>query len=213
MRMSRIGLIAGLCATVLLGACKDFTASGDPLTQAEASELAGALVGNGFPGTGGVGAAPAAAAPYGQAAAPNGKVTITINDSAPCKNGGTAAIAGKLTIDVNETTKTGSLDYSFTLTPTGCKITTAGNKTFTLIGDPNIKGEGTLNWSSTTFNGKINYSGKFNWTADDGRTGACGVDLEANVNLSSTGGAGSASASVVGSVCGVTVDRNVTIES
>ena len=208
--MSRIRIIASLCVVVGLSACKDFTASGDPLTPAEANEMAEALVGGGFPGTGGVGAAPSAA-PANEAA-PAERITLTINDSSPCEGGGTVALAGTLTADVNTQTKTGELNYNFTLSPNACVVTTEGNKTFTIAGDPNLKGEGNLNWSQTTFQGDFTYKGKFQWTANDGRAGACGVDLEAHVNVSS-GTSGSASASLTGSVCGATVNRNVSITS
>lgn len=208
--MTLIRIIAGLCAVVGLSACKDFTASGDPLTPAEANELAEALVGEGFPGVGGVGTAPSAA-PAAESA-PAETITITLNDSSPCEGGGTVGLVGTLTANVNQQAKTGELDYNFTLSPNACVVTTEGNKTFTITGDPNLKGEGTLNWSQTTFQGEFKYNGKFQWTASDGRAGACGVDLEANVNLNS-GTSPSASASLTGSVCGVTVNRMVSVES
>jgi hypothetical protein len=211
--MKRIGIVASLCAVVALSACKDFTASGDPLTSTEANELAEELMGQGFPGLGGIGAAPPAA-PSAEAApaAPAERITITINDSNPCEGGGTVALAGTLTADVNQQAQTGKLEYRFTLTPAACVFTTRSNKTFTITGDPNLKSEGNLDWTSTGFQGTFTYKGKFQWTASDGRAGACGVDLEANINVM-TGTSGTASASLKGSVCGATVDQNVSLTS
>jgi hypothetical protein len=215
MGKSRVGLAAALSAMVTLTACSSFTASGDPLNETEAGELAGMMVGQGFPGTGGVGAG-APTAPGGVAASPNApavKVTVKVDDSAPCQGGGTVALAGSLTMDVNEIAKTGSVEYSFTLTPTGCKATTQAGKTFTLNGDPNLKGEGKLDWQATSIGGAIKYSGKFKWEASDGRTGVCGVDLTGDFNLSTTDVGGNASANLTGTVCGINVNRNVTVQA
>ena len=200
---SRIGLAAALSAMVTLTACSSFTASGDPLNESEAGELAGAMVGQGFPGTGGAGAA-APAVPGGVAAsprAPAGKITVGIDDSAPCQGGGTVALSGNMTLDLNQTAQTGSVDYNFTLTPAGCKVTTQAGKTFTLTGDPNLKGEGTLDWQTASIGGTIKYSGKFKWEASDGRAGECGVDLSGNFNLATSGVGGSANAGLTGTVC------------
>src|SRR6185436_4267024 len=179
MRVSRIGLLAAVSATFSLTACKDFTSSGDVLNQAEASALAGAIVGQGFPGTGSVTAAPPVgiAATPAASSAPAAKITVNINDSGPCQGGGTIAVTGTLTADVSEANHTGTLEYKLAVAPNGCIVPGEGGKTFTLTGDPNLRGEGKLQWSATTFSGELNYSGKFNWTGSDGRSGACGVDL------------------------------------
>lgn len=210
MHKTSIGSLAALSVIVVLSGCSDFTASGDPLSDAEASALAAAIVGQGFPGLGGIGAAPAPGMP-GAAAAAAEKVTINLNDSGPCQGGGTVALVGQLTADVNQESRTGSLEYDFTLTPAGCVVTAEGGATFTLTGDPNVRGEGKLDWSTTSFSGSLKYSGKFLWQSA-GRSGACGVDLEASLNLTS-GTSSSASASLSGSVCGVSVNRSVVIET
>ena len=212
---SRIGLAAALSAMVSLTACSSFTASGDPLNETEAGDLAGAMIGQGFPGTGGMGA-PAPHAPGGVTAsptAPAGKITLSIDDSAPCQGGGTVALAGSMSVDLNQIAKTGSVDYNFTLTPSGCKVPNQAGKTFTLTGDPNLKGEGKLDWQATSIGGTIKYSGKFKWESSDGRAGECGVDLSGNFNLASTGVGGNASASLTGTVCGISVNRNVSVQA
>ena len=209
MRISRIGPMTALFA-LALSACSEFSSSGDPLSEAEASDLAGALVGQGFPGFGGVDAAPRAMAPSASSAAPAEKLTITINDSGPCQGGGSVALAGTLTADFNQQAQTGTLEYKYTLSPNACVITTQGGKTFTVTGDPNLSGEGKLDVTSSAFTGTLKYSGKFGWEGDS-RSGACGVSLEAKFDLSLT--TVNRSASVTGTVCGVNVNRSVLLEA
>ena len=213
MRVSRMAITAALLS-FSLAACSDFTSSGDPLDQAEAGELAEAIVGQGFPGTGGVTGAAPMPAPTGITAAPAAKITVDLNESGPCEGGGTATIAGKLTADVNQQSQTGTLEYSFTLAPSGCVVVTADAKRFTINGDPSLKAAGKLDWSTTQFSGTLDYSGKFRWEATDGRTGACGVDLKATFDLAmGTTGVTSTTAALSGVVCGVSVTRNVTVEA
>src|SRR5215475_7154112 len=112
MRRSTMSLLAGLCAAASFTACSSFTSSGDPLNETEAGALASALVGRSFPGTGGASMTttpPGAATMPMASSAPVGKITVNINDSGPCPNGGTVAVTGSLAIDVNQTTQTGNL--------------------------------------------------------------------------------------------------------
>jgi hypothetical protein len=203
-------VLAGLSAAFSLTACGSFTSSGDALNEAEVGALAGALVGQGFPGTGGASmtpAAPSSSASAASAAAPTGKISVKIDDSGPCQGGGTVSVTGDLSVDVNQTAQTGTLEYNFTLVPNGCKVTSESGKVFTLTGDPNVKGDGKLNWAQNSFQGALNYSGKFNWESSDGRSGACGVDLNADFHVVT----GSITANLTGSVCGITVNRNVSV--
>lgn len=208
--MSKRGLFALAPALALgLAACGGgFTASGDPLTEAEAADLAAGLVEGGFAGFGGLAGSPAQAP--GLAAA---NVTITLNDTAPCDGGGTVAVNGSLTANVDQSGTSGSFGFDYALAPSGCQVA-SGDKTFTINGDPNLKVKGNFTFSSNgtteSFQGSLNYDGKFKWTSSDGRGGACGVDLAANYDFTfSTTTTGTASVS--GSVCGVTVNRSVTV--
>lgn len=202
--------LSGLAAALALGlaACGDFTSSGDPLSESEAAELAEEIVEGGFVGFGAQGAAPMGAP--GETAA---RVTVTLNESAPCDGGGTVGVNGSMTADVNQTTGAGTFEFNYAIAPSGCQVTTSGGKTFTLTGDPNITVQGNFNWTETHAEGSLTYDGKFKWTSSDGRSGACGVNLEASYefNWGTTGSSGSASLS--GSVCGVTVNRTVSVEA
>lgn len=212
--MSRVRILFGLSAALAFGlaACSDFTSSGDPLSETEAAELAEALVAEGFAGFGSFGAAPMGAP--GESAE---RVTITLDDTAPCEGGGTVTLKGSMTADFNQTTGAGTFEFNYTVAPSGCEVATSGGKVFTITGDPNIKATGDFSWSETStgssFEGSLTYEGKFKWESSDGRAGACGVDLKANYDFNISGTGSSGSATLSGSVCGVTVNRTVSVEA
>lgn len=211
--MARMRAMSGWCAAAALGlaACGgDFTSSGDPLSESEATDLGQALVEQGFVGLGGLSASPPAGAPGANEKAA-GRVTVTLNDTAPCEGGGTVALAGKLTGDFNQTTGAGTITYDYTVAPAACKVTTTGGKVFTLTGEPNLKATGDFNWSSTSLKGSLSYDGKFQWESADSRSGSCGVNLSAKyeMTINSNTGATSGSATISGEVCGITVNRTV----
>lgn len=213
--MSRIRVMSGLFAAAAVGlaACGgDTTSTGDPLTEAEAAELASSLVEGGFVGFGGA-AAPARAP--GEALA---NVTVTLNDTYPCDEDGgtgtgTVTVAGSMTINVNDQTGAGTFGFNYTVAPHGCQVTTTGGKVFTLDGDPNIKVTGDFTWSETSAEGTLNYNGKFAWESSDGRSGACGVDLDATYDFAFSGTGSSGSATLTGTVCGVSVNRTVSVSA
>jgi len=211
--MSRVRMLAGLSAGLALGlaACSDFTSSGDVLTDAEAAEMAEALVEGTFAGFGNFEAAPSGAP--GQTDA---RITDTFSHSAPCEGGGTVALNGSLAYNVNQADSSVTIEFDYTVAPSGCQVTSAGGTTFTLTGDPNLRVNGDFSFDASatggTFEGSLNYGGKFTWEASDGRAGACGVDLTANYEFTWGTTTTSGSASVTGSVCGVTVSRTVTVE-
>ena len=202
----------GLAPVLALGlaACGGgFTASGDALTESEAADLAEGLVENGFAGFGG-----AAGAPSRAPSMPAANVTVTLDDTAPCEGGGTVALKGSLSVNVNQAGTSGTFGFDYTVAPSGCQLI-AGGKTFTINGDPNIKANGDFSFTSgtntETFEGSLNYDGKFGWTSSDGRAGACGVDLTANYDFTFGGTTTTGTATLTGSVCGVTVNRSVSV--
>ncbi len=208
-------ILFGLAPVLALGlaACGgSFTSSGDALAPTEAQDLAAGLVEGGFAGFGSFAGAPARAPSL---AATN--VTVTINNTAPCDGGGTVALNGSMTANVNQTGSSGTFGFNYTVAPSGCQVTTSGGKVFTINGDPNLKTQGdfTFSTSGTTesIEGSLNYSGKFGWTSSDGRAGACGVDLTVNYNFtfSTSGAAPTGSATLSGTVCGVSVSRSVSV--
>ncbi len=205
----------GLFATLAFGlaACGGGpTTSGDPLTEAEAAELAEAIAEGGFAGFGTFGA-PGMQAPSQPAA----NVTITLNDTYPCNDqGGTGSvtIAGSLTANVNDQTGAGTFGFDYTLTPQGCQVITESDVVFTLDGDPNLQVQGEFTWSDTVAEGSLGYEGTLAWESSDARAGSCGIELTANYDFNfATTGTSSASATLTGTVCGVSVNRTFSYEA
>jgi hypothetical protein len=210
--MLRIRGLFALCAVVLgLAACGEFTASGDPLTEAEVGELAAAIANEGFVGFGDVTGAPAAAP--GATSEPALRIMITLNESVPCDGGGTATVVGTMTADINEQTQTGTFEFDYTLTPHGCHVETESDDVYTLTGDPNLQAQGEFNWSPTGFDGSLNYEGKFKWETGD-RAGACAFTLTARfqVSMDPETGVTTGTVTITGEICGVTVNRTVQFE-
>lgn len=209
--MLRIRAMSGLCAVVLgLAACGDATSSGDPLTEAEAAELAAVFAEEGFAGFG-------TAASQGQQApgsdeAATVRITQTISGTESCEGSGTVAFSGTLVIDVNDQTGTGTIEFNYTIAPANCRVTTESNKVFTLSGDPNIKGTGQFNITQTGFNGSLTYEGRFRWEAADGRAGACAVNLQSTYNFTTSGTTVNGTATLSGEVCGHSISRSITLQ-
>lgn len=207
--MSGVRAVCGVSVMVLgLAACSDFTSSGDPLTDAEAAELAAVFAEEGFAGFEGVPSPGQSPAANDEAAA---RITITISETGSCEGSGTVAISGTLIADVNDQAGTGTLEYSYTITPANCRVTTESDKVFTISGDPNLKASGNMDLTETSLEGQVNYEGKFTWT-EGTRAGACGVNLQANYAFTFGGTTINGSASVTGEVCGATVNRTITIQ-
>ncbi len=187
-----------------LAACGDASSSGDPLTEAEAAELAAAIAEAGF-------FAPPTGAGQQSPANPADRITITINETAPCEAGGTAAVSGSMTVDYNEQTGAGTMTLSFTMAPSNCGVRTESGKLFTLSGDPNLKLNGQFTFTQTSFGGSTTYEGGFRWRSDDGRAGSCRVDMQANYDFNVTETSMSGTATVSGQVCGHRVNRTITV--
>jgi hypothetical protein len=178
--------IAGFAALgIAVSACSDSggtgTNSGDPLDADEANALFNQLFSIGF---GGISSAPA---PMKAAAAePIPETTSS------CPGGGSVTVSGN--VDANSSGGT----FDITETISGCVVTSDG-VAFTVNGDPNIRitGDVTVNQTAQTVDIDMSMKGGFSYSADDGRSGSCAVD----VSISVTG----TSASVTGTVCGQSV--------
>lgn len=209
--MSRrvLSALAPVLALGLAACGGGFTASGDPLVESEVQDLAAALAEGGFAGFGGFAGAPSRAPSMADA-----NVTVALNDTIPCEGNGNVVVAGHLSVSGNQTGTSGTFGFDYTVAHHGCQITTTNGKTFTINGDPNLKAQGDFTFTSgtntETFQGSLSYDGKFNWTSSDGRAGACGVDLAANYDFTfSTTTTGTAT--LTGSVCGVSVNRSLSV--
>ncbi|HXV85730.1 MAG TPA: hypothetical protein VD793_03475 [Gemmatimonadales bacterium] len=210
--MTPMRLLSAVSAAALgLSACSSFTASGDPLTEAEANELAGVIVQHGFVGFDPPAGAPAAAP--GEAGEAADRVTVEFSDVVPCEGGGNVAFAGQLSADVNQEAQTGTFQFDYTVAPAACEVTSESDLVFTLTGDPNVRAQGEFNWSPSAFDGALGYDGKIRWETADGRSGACGIDLSSEFDVAVTTDASTGSVQVSGKVCGLTINRTVSFES
>ena len=204
-------VLFGLAPMLALGlaACgSGFTSSGDLLNATEANELAEALVEGGAAGLSGFGAAAPSRAPGAVATT----ISEAIHDTIPC-TGGDVVLDGNASVTGSQGSSSVTVGFNYTVTHQGCQLP-AGGKTFTVNGDPNIKAQGdftlTAGTSSSTFDGSLSYNGKFDWTSSDSRAGICGVDLTANYDFT-FGTSTTGSATLTGSVCGVSVNRQITV--
>lgn len=184
-------LLTGFVALgIAVSACGDGagtlgTNSGDPLDAGEANAVFNQLFAIGF---GGIASGPA---PLRAAAAEPIPETTS-----QCPGGGSVTVSG----DVDG----GSTSASFNIVETisGCMITEDG-VVFTVNGDPNITISGDISFDQSLENLDVDMDmiGGFGYSADDGRSGTCAVD----VSISLTG----TNASVTGNVCG----QSVTVSS
>jgi hypothetical protein len=172
--------LSALAVFGLFTACSDSGgASGDALTTAELSELTGTLMEPMFDLLFG----PTLAAPMIPRAA-----SAPVSDNIECDEGGSLSISG----DISDT-ESGGGTVDLTETINSCEEA-HGEVVFTMVGDPNI----TMTGSGDDTSGSLSINGGFTYTATDGRTGSCGVDVDATLTGTTI--------SFDGSICGVDVD-------
>ncbi len=171
-----------LSALAIIGvftACSDSGgAEGDALTNDELGELTGTLVEPMFELLFG----PQLVAPAIPRAA-----QAPVADTKECDEGGSLTITG----DITDTETGGTVDLTESIN--SCEEA-HGEVVFTMVGDPNI----TMTGSGDDTSGSLSINGGFTWTATDGRTGGCGVDVDATLTGTTI--------SFDGSICGVDVD-------
>jgi hypothetical protein len=165
------------------------TNSGDPLTAQEALDVYAQL--NTAIATALGGAVP------GPAASPGAAMDPIPTVSADCPYGGSVTVSGDVNAD-NFGENGGSIDFSLTEEINGCGVLSGGT-TFTVDGDPYIAMSGDINVTidgmSYDISGTYDLDGGFSYTADDGRSGSCAMDVSVNYGT----------LSVSGSVCGQSV--------
>lgn len=193
-------ITAAITLLTIVAACSGDSiteTSGDPLSEQEVQEIFAALAAVG-----------GAVLPLGSVAAPVGgpqlapiPVDEDFNDSAPCPNGGSVSVSGNVSGTVDDETFDADLDFDLTQDLSDCGITTASEVQFLLNGAPDIDIVGSIVLSGESISGSLAYQGGFDWEADDGRAGTCGVDFD--VSFSSASQSGTAS----GQICG----RSVTV--
>lgn len=198
MRFSRFAPLAFL--GILTSGCGDSTGpEGDTLTDAELDVLMELIfVVGSLPSTD---SGPAAAAAGVPSAVP---FNISVDETAPCPEGGTVRVQGTAQGDLDPDTGNGSIIENVTETFQSCRATSQESGiSFTLDTDPSITAEVTAVSSDTSLELDASMNGKIRWMTD-GKSGACSVSLTASMTVSGE----TIQLSSSGVVCGVS--RSVT---
>lgn len=203
--MRRKSVLAALAAAALLAGCeKNATAPAtSALESADAALLAeeldaltGAALSAGIGTTVLFSEMPANAAPI--------PVDRSFTNTRRCPAGGSVTVAGTTKGEVDRAARSATLETLATRTESACAIPTrrAGGATLTVTGNPNVA----IKANQKVVNGKpvgpqtIAQKGAFTWSASDGRTGSCTVDLVSTVDFTVL------TYSVKGTMCGRTID-------
>lgn len=207
--MKRASLLAlAMAGLALVTACGDddpvATNSGDQLTEAELQQIApelfqilGGVLGGDFSGGGAPLTAPgtsAAVVPFSQ----------NVDMTAPCEGGGTASVTGSVSGDVDDQTNAATMDLNATQTLDSClvmgdavAVTVSTAPPLEITAHLESDGDSSISVSSTT-------EGGLSFLTDDGREGTCYLNFTSDVSVTSQ----SASYSVNGEICGVSVDNS-----
>ena len=195
--------------TLALTACESSTEpDGDQMTQNEANALVQGLYGGSLLAYGGL---LLQADPEMLTVVPPG-APLPLEGATPCTGGGEAGFSGSATISIDEAQGSLELELAGTLTPSGCTFTGDG-ATFVLDSNPGLAQTGTVFISLEAFNFSINImsSGSFSWTSGT-RSGSCDLDNTITSEISMVDAALSGAiptATVTGSVCGLSVNRDI----
>ena len=189
---------------VLLTACNDSpTAStGDRMTRQEAQAIANGISQSGSNAT--TGLRPASGGSDVTASAPPSTFTVNHESSHPCPQGGRITVGLDVTFMVDVADRTYSLDTEGALTHAGCMFVQDG-VTLTVTGDPRLTYEGHAAVEDGRPKGpwRSEAGGAINWSASDGRSGRCVVDLSDVTDFVAK------TRTVQGEVCGHTVTHTV----
>lgn len=178
----------------------------DVLTETEVDGLVEALLAAGATEPG---MAPARASAAAPARAPE-TVVFPMDESFPCRLGGSLGVKGSVTVVVDDETGQGSYAHELTQTHTGCRVRSERlGKDFVFDGDPSVVsrmsaeiGDGMV----ASFSGSED--GAIRW-ALDGRSGRCAVALDYAIEDVLD----EASAyRVTGTICGRAVDEEYAVE-
>ncbi len=202
MRRMMIGVLG---AVGLAAACSDSTGpTGDPLAREEALGLANQVSAAGSSASTGSRNAALAAASSSEVAPP-GTITIEHKSSHPCPVSGRIAIELSATLSFDEGVASFEFDAEGVLTPDECAFV-HNTVTFTVDGDPNLSFEShaAVAGGAATEPFIERAKGALNWSASDGRSGRCVIDIETVTDLNAK------RRTVRGEVCGHTIDQTVT---
>ena len=194
---------AAIAALLILAGCSDdpMGSTGDKLTRSEAMVIAASVESSGS----------SAAAPQGSRAAVENEVnspptTINLQQdvSIPCPSSGRIAAKLDLSLVLDAEARSVELDAEGSLAHNNCGFPHEG-VILTVNGDPDIDFAIHSAISGAQLSGTATSSAKgaFKWTASDGRSGRCIIDIETITNLVTK------KRTTEGQVCDFTIDETV----
>ncbi len=192
-----------LAAGVAFAACGETDLIPSELNEAEASDLAGAVMLATFSATG----EQPAPAPGGPAAAPY-TYDASVESDVQCPMGGLVAVTADVLVEGDTESDAVEVDYSMTQVHDACVVVSENDRRFTLWGNPGLEldvhvwsdGAGVVEWGGSVV-------GAVDWVTD-GRDGTCEVALEFGARVEAQE---SLDAELAGMVCGFQVSRNLTV--
>jgi hypothetical protein len=203
MHMKSVRFLA-LVASVAFAACGDTTdlVMGE-LSEAEAQELAEALLMTTFSNTGDV-PPPATAGPQ---TAPF-QFAQEVEGEFACPLGGVVNYDASIEISGDTESEAGTLSYEMTQVHEACVVASESEQQFTLTGSPSLTlafqvendGQGAVEWQGSV-------QGAVTWSADD-RSGTCAASFEFSGQQS---GAESVSGAMAGTLCGHSIQQQFSI--
>jgi hypothetical protein len=205
MNRNSVRLLAVAASLSLAGCGESTSVVMGELSQAEAQELAGVVLGATFNSTGSV----------PQPAQANGLQTVEfafstqIDGPVDCPLGGMVNVAAELEVSGDTDTEGGTVSYQMTQIHDACVVASDDDQVFTLWGNPsmnvafevNNNGQGLVEWQGSI-------QGIIDWETD-GREGSCSIEME--FDGTQQVGTAAAAASMVGTACGFNIDQSVSI--
>ncbi|HEV2150497.1 MAG TPA: hypothetical protein VGR37_24065 [Longimicrobiaceae bacterium] len=131
-------------------------------------------------------------------------VERTFTATRPCPAGGSVAVSGSMKGEIDRAARSLTLETTATKTQSACAFPArrSGGAVLTVTGNPSI----TVRSAHRVVNGlpsgpqTVSQTGGFTWSASDGRSGACTLDVTSTLEPASR------TLTVKGTMCGHTVD-------
>lgn len=192
-----------LLALTSVAACGETTLEPGELSEAEAMDMAGAVLFAAFSSTM---APPEQSGP----SAAEYEYMANMDRTVDCPLGGDVAITADVEVSGESESQTARVAYSMTQTHNSCVVQSEGGRQFTLSGNPDLEfnivveadhQEGFIDWAGDV-------DGSIDWSTD-GKEGSCVVAFEFGGGLE--GQATSIGGSMGGTVCGVQFQRTFSL--
>lgn len=211
MQRNKVGILT-FATVIALGACSDSTEPEmDPLTEAEAAELANFLMGQSFGATGMPVSFQEIARMDPGTRPPLAMARVdfdqTVTESADCPLGGSVEVTATVEGFSDDETGEFQVDANQTQVYQSCAGQGESDFSFTLDSAPSVVSDFYLAMDAQGDMMALGFvEGALDWTSGD-RSGRCLIDFEFDIETEGQ----SLSMSASGVVCNVTLDQNITV--